>query len=163
MIFCLRYFLSWYLVPQPQKYMFYQMHIQLCHLHSSVDLYLGTHQANYWYRGWRVSVPRQCPEGTLFKFWENLKLDLTLLIVTHCSRPFKYESNKDNDCLDTFNLVSFEIKMSWFTVSNAFFRSKNTAATTCPWSRKCLIFSVKKQVADSVKWLRLNPNCRGCK
>ncbi len=37
MIFCL----SWHLVCQPQKYWYYQMRTPLCHLHTSVDLYLN--------------------------------------------------------------------------------------------------------------------------
>ncbi len=32
--------LSWYLVCQPEKYWYYQMHTPQCHLHTSVDLYL---------------------------------------------------------------------------------------------------------------------------
>ena len=36
------------------SYRFYQMHVQLCHLDSSVDLYLGIHLVNHRYRGLRV-------------------------------------------------------------------------------------------------------------
>ncbi len=38
------------------------------------------------------------------------KVDLTLLILTHCTVPFKYEP-KDSDSLEMFNLANFEFKI----------------------------------------------------
>ncbi len=86
---------------------------------------------------------------TLIGWW-------SLLIITHCLRPFKYDSNLYNDSLDKLNLANLEINELWYTVSNAFFRSRNTAPATFPLSSDCLIFSVNNQVADSVEWLALN-------
>ncbi len=45
--------------------------------------------------------------------------------------------------------------------SNAFFRSRNTAPTLNPLSSDRLIFANNKQVAVSVEWLCLKPNCKG--
>ena len=38
-------------------------------------------------------------------------MDLTLLIITHCSRPFKYDSNQENDLLDKCSLILVAAKM----------------------------------------------------
>ena len=49
--------------------------------------------------------------------------------------------------------------MSWFAVSKAFCRSRNTSQAKFPESQACLIFSVITERAWVVEWLCLKLNC----
>ena len=69
------------------------------------------------------------------------KSDRLPLTSTHCVRLHKYERNHDTDEFETPTDISFESKISWLTVSNAFCRSINTIPTKFRFATSFLIKS----------------------
>jgi len=65
--------------------------------------------------------PRQLLGGFLVQFW-----------CYWSQQTFKYESSHHR--FDKWNIECFEMKMLWFTLSNAYFKHRNTAPTTFPLS-----------------------------
>lgn len=83
--------------------------------------------------------PKTDPCGTPMSLEQ--RLDLIPFTLTHCCLPSKYDLNHIDDILKSGNNLFIKILRS--TVSNAFFRSRNTAPTTWPLSSEPFIFSTK--------------------
>lgn len=62
---------------------------------------------------------------------------------------------------ETLKVDRFERITAWFTISNLYLKSKNTAQTTSPLTNNDLTFSKKMQLAISIEYLVLDTNCTG--
>lgn len=79
---------------------------------------------------------------------------------THCCQYSKYELSQVTARTEKWNWCLNLLKsISWFTVSKAFFKSKNTAPTTFLLSSGHFILSTKWHNAVSVEHFLWKPNC----
>ena len=92
---------------------------------------------------WLNSIgPRMEPCGTPVD--KSRVVDWWFWILTCCCLIPKYDCIQLSVSEEKLKADHFETRNLWFTVSNAFLRSRKTAATTPPLSIRLLIFSVKK-------------------
>ena len=100
--------------------------------------------------------PNMKPWGTPHVIsWQE---ELLSLYTTHCSLSERYILNHCNVMSRIPKYSSLVNRMSWFTVSNALEKSRNSPRTYLPFSRAFDILSTGQIKARSGEWPRRNPN-----